>query len=122
MVSTITCSGEQAETGSSFARGDPSFEQLVPTLRLAVVRRGLFGGGVQIGEQVAGCDDVDDVVLQDVAEPDVENSFCPGIRPLSPGCGSLAWNHELDRHRGLDVTIVRKTNQAAIPIRIPAEL
>jgi hypothetical protein len=53
-----------------FARGDPGFDQLVPALRLAVIRRGLFGGGVQIGEQVASRDDVYDVVLQDVAESD----------------------------------------------------
>jgi hypothetical protein len=44
-------------------------DQLVSTLRLAVVRRGLFGGGIEVSEQVTGSDDVDDVVLKDVAEP-----------------------------------------------------
>ena len=39
-------------------------------LRLAVIRRGLFGGGIQISEQVASRDYVDDVVLKDVAESD----------------------------------------------------
>jgi hypothetical protein len=53
-----------------FARGDPSFEQLVAALRLAVIRRGLFGGGIQISEQVASRDYVDEVVLKDVAESD----------------------------------------------------
>jgi hypothetical protein len=52
------------------ARGDPGLEQLVPALGLAVIRRGLNGGGVQIGQQIAGRDDIDDVVLQDLAEPD----------------------------------------------------
>ena len=42
----------------------------MPTLCLAVVRRGLFGGGIEVGEQITGRDDVDDVVLQNVAEPD----------------------------------------------------
>jgi hypothetical protein len=42
----------------------------VAALRLAVIRRGLFGGGIQISEQVASRDYVDDVVLKDVAESD----------------------------------------------------
>ena len=72
------------------------------TLRLAIVRRGLFGGGIEVSEQVTCRDDVDDVVLKDVTERDagrerVVLGRAGGPQGNQPQCcgrvGNKAWQN-----------------------------
>ena len=93
--------------------------------RLAVIRRGLreaVGGGVEVGEQIAGRDDVDDVVRKDIAERNAEREIVVRFRSKAPKlnkpqyCGlsgksagpptacewevAAGWSHTRSRRRG----------------------